>query len=195
MAQETSGGNNIVKDIVILLIIWGFILGILLANSKVRNFLLSLAGLNKTTVVFNDVIFLRQNNVFRGASLYADKRPNVYDVIASPWDGNMFFAGTDLGIFVSADGGGSWRRLDALSKEIGDGTLVEKFFINPQRSGEISFLASSGGSSAVYRSRDNLNSVFKDYEIDAETMKRMSAGRSVSSVASQDNFDVIGTRK
>lgn len=194
MAQEDPG-SNVIKDVIIMFVIWGLFLAMIMSNARMRNYIFSLVGLTGKTAAYNDVVFLRQNNVFRGASLYADKRPNVYDIVLSPWSADMFFAGTDAGIYVSGDRGESWRRLDALSREIGEDVESLKFFTDLRNPSQLSFLVLRGGKAVVYHSNDNLNSVFKDYEIDAEAMKKIFPGRVVSSEASADGIDIIGTRK
>lgn len=189
--EKIKGGNA--KNIIVLVVIWlSFFLAIL-SNEKARNFIYSIFGYSKPNY-FEDVLLIsKSGQEFSKAKIYFDAKPDVYDVIASPFSSGMFFASTNYGIFVSSDNGQGWYHLD-LPKDIGVRTPVYRVFFNLKDPTEISILVLTKDSGLIYKTNDNFYSLKKSFEISADVAKKIIDDRSITTILPTGNNQyLIGT--
>jgi len=191
---KPSGGTHI--NIGVLLIIWGTLILIVLSNPDVRKFISSLIGGGSKVESYQDVmLFSPSKNIFTNSKVFYDKKPDVYDIIKSPYAQKNFLSATNYGLFLSSDNGTSWNHLN-MPKEIGTETPVYRIFYNPQSALEVFILVFKDGNGMLYMTNDNFHSFAKSFEITKELVNKMAKNRSISTIIpTGDNGFIIGTSK
>lgn len=180
-------------NIGVLAIIWITFILVVFSNPNVRKFLSSLISGSKVESYQDVMLFSPSKNVFANAKVYFDKKPDVYDIIKSPYAQNNFLAATNYGLFLSYDNGASWNHLN-LPKEIGAETPVYRIFYNPQSDLEVFILILNDNKGTIYMTDDNFRSFSKAFEITKEMTDKIAKNRSVSTIIpTGDNGFIIGT--
>lgn len=188
-----KGGDGL-KNIIVIVVIWGAFILLLLNNVAIRKVLSSifsgLAGSSKI-VALKNVIFLSENNIISGANFYSKATVNIFDIVQSPANPKLFYAATSSGIFASSDGGINWYKIN-IPKELEKSTFY-RIFINPKKPFEISLVAFENNKAMLYRTKDNFYSISKLFELDNDTLEKMAKGKSISTIAPADGKFIIGT--
>lgn len=198
MAEEkSSGGGDGLKNIIVILTIWGVLVFILFGNSTIRNYIFDIFPFFKTTPkadISKSSVFIYNGNNFASANFYGGEKTGIFDIAQSSVNSNIFYAATDSGIFMSNDGAQNWYRLN-LPKEF-ESMQISRIFINYLRPYEISFLVFQKDRAILYITRDNFFSVDKLFEINRDTIKGFANDKTANIVKPAFNGNIlIGTGK
>lgn len=92
-----------------------------------------------------------------GDPIYRD----AHRLVVAPWNTNLLFLTTGMGLYRSVDGGVSWARHSELSEELNypDGMVASPhpdrmLFVTGARDNPLTWLRHGGSHSPIYRSRD-----------------------------------------
>ena len=174
MSQSTGLG------FIAILIVWGGLLYGLFygswsfggsgdASMQLSSVAASFDGISESSIAEGQTSFLavsENGKNFQPSVIHFNKKINTSDIVVSPSDPDLMYAASNLGLFVSRDGGKNWYSFSDLEKKIDVKTKVYKIFINPPQ--EIFISVFKDGKGIVYRTLDNLFSLDNVFEIDKE---------------------------
>ncbi len=190
-----KGGDGL-KDITVIVVIWGAFILLLLSNSTARKFLSAIfSGLSgpPKIVALKNVIFLSENSIISGANFYSKSKVDIFDIVQSPANPNLFYAATNAGIFTSYDNGKNWYKVK-IPEEFKKAAFY-RIFINPKKPFEISLVAFEKDKALIYKTEDNFYSIGKLFELSNETFKNLVKDRSISIIAPASGKFIIGTNE
>lgn len=179
------------KNAIVLIVIWLAIFGAIFSTDAVKNFFGSFFGVMKINS-YGDVILISQDNTLNSAKFNASQKPNIYNIIQSPANANVFYAGSDSGIYVSSDNGLNWYQIK-LPKELGNNPAIYNLSANVHDPFSIYFWIFKDKKAVVYRTQDSFFSIKEVFEIDSAALGTLASGRNVSSAFSSGNLNLIGT--
>lgn len=194
MAEKEAPKGGTHKNIAVMAIIWITFIVVVFSNPAIQKYFKNIFTGSKYGY-YGDVIFLSPSkNVFTNGKVYYDKKPDVYDIVMSPFNKNHFLAATNYGLFLSSDNGLNWYHFD-LPKTIGTEIPIYRIFTNPQ-SQEISILILDGENGIIYTTSDNFYSLKKSFEINKKEAVQIIKDRTISTIISMGSGKfILGTTK
>ena len=162
--------NGGASKILVLIIILGGLLALVLGGLK-------------TSGIFNKVFVIEsnpQNNIMgyaykaeevKSSFFHFEKSVDIYQIIKSPTNSNLFYAATNRGIFFSQDNGKNWYPFSDFDKKIDQNTKIYKIVKKPN-SEEMFVSAYKNNKGIIYQSSNGfftLNKLIEfNYDIPCE---------------------------
>ncbi|MEK7555276.1 MAG: hypothetical protein AAB516_00415 [Patescibacteria group bacterium] len=176
LGENKSGGNK-TGDAIVIVLIWGGLATMLF------NFLPSINFPNNSLAsafsVFNppaesryykEIISISKDKEnFQNVAFHSENQADIFDIKASVASSDLFFAGSDNGLFVSRNGGLDWYVFSDLEKEI-DSSEIYKILTGAEQNNEIFISAFKNNKGVVYKTTDDFFSLEKIFEINDEAV-------------------------
>ncbi|MFA5386385.1 MAG: hypothetical protein WC297_01860 [Candidatus Paceibacterota bacterium] len=177
--DKKSGGNGggDGSNGLVLLIVWGGIILLLFGGLKTSGFLNQIYVTNlksdqkcQTSNPLCNVIGYAYNGEGLGSSIFHyQKTVDVYQILESSVNSNLFYAATNHGIFFSQDTGKNWYPFSDLNKKINKDTMINKMIANPASTQEMFISVSKKNQGSVYQSDNGLFTLNSLLEFNGDT--------------------------
>lgn len=183
--EKKGGGEGSGNNPLVLVIVWGGLLLLLFGGLKGSGFLDKVYITNSSSIkncqannpACNVIGVAYKGEALKNSIFHYSKNVDVYQIINSSVNSNLFYAATNHGVFFSQDQGKSWYPFSDLNKKIDQNTIIHKIIENPNSPQEIFISVYKNGIGNIYKSNDGLFTLTSLMEFNRDMARDMTIFR------------------